>query len=362
MKAIKPLNNNGSIQLKFSVAGRRYSFNPVPRGSYSDKRDLQTSQAIATRIQNDLLAGCFDPTLDRYRLAPKATKPSPKSLLELWDAWVSTLDISEQTRANHYNGVRQMLVKANPSLADATWLTKAPLAASSFNIRLSFLRACYRWALEQQLVTTSPYATIKPRKQQKQPAKPFTAAEVKAICDGFDRLQPHYSPFVRFLLATGCRTGEAVGLQWKHIDLAANTVVISEALVRDRTSGYRKLRKGTKTGSTRVLGLTLELRELLDTLKAPGVSPDALVFTTVNGCAIDASTFRARQWKPVLASVGVDYRKPYNTRHTCLSHAVAQGMPVTDVAYIAGHVDSTMVVRHYAASVSRPSLPKMLSP
>lgn len=75
MRDIKPTNHNGSIQLKFSFGGKRYSFNPVPGGSYTSKRDLATANAIATRIQNDILAGCFDPTLDKYRLTPK-TRPN----------------------------------------------------------------------------------------------------------------------------------------------------------------------------------------------------------------------------------------------------------------------------------------------
>ena len=92
MRDINPINNNGSIKLKFSFGGKRYSFNPIPGGDYSNKRDLANAKAIATRIQNDILAGYFDPTLDRYRLSPKApAKPQPKNLLELWDLWVESL-------------------------------------------------------------------------------------------------------------------------------------------------------------------------------------------------------------------------------------------------------------------------------
>ncbi|HYX14059.1 MAG TPA: hypothetical protein VE944_06770 [Nostoc sp.] len=94
MREIKPVNNNGSIQLKFSVGGKRYSFNPIPGGQFANNRDFKTTQAIASQIQNDILAKNFDYTLDRYRLTPKQSIQSssqaskPQRLLELWDYWV----------------------------------------------------------------------------------------------------------------------------------------------------------------------------------------------------------------------------------------------------------------------------------
>ena len=78
MRYINPFNNNGSIQLKFSYGAKRYSFNPIPSGDYYNKRDLLTAKAIAVKIQNDILAGYFDSTLDRYRLAPKASPVLPQ--------------------------------------------------------------------------------------------------------------------------------------------------------------------------------------------------------------------------------------------------------------------------------------------
>ncbi|HEY9631244.1 MAG TPA: hypothetical protein V6C84_28475 [Coleofasciculaceae cyanobacterium] len=215
MRQINPVNNNGSIQLKFSVSGKRYSLNPVPGGTYGATRDMQTATAIATRITNDILSGHFDATLDSYRVSPKAVKvpelPKPDNLLALWDAWVASLDISEATRANHYNGVRRMILKANPGTLDTLWLTQAKLAPSSFNIRLSFMRTCGTWGLSQGFLEANPYSSLKSRKGSPRKPQPFTLEEVRAILGGFQALHPHYLPFVKFLLATGVRTSEAVG-------------------------------------------------------------------------------------------------------------------------------------------------------
>ena len=65
MLPIVPVNNNGSIQLKFTVDGQRYSFNPIRGGKYTNKRHLGIAAGIATQVQNDILASVFDRTFRR---------------------------------------------------------------------------------------------------------------------------------------------------------------------------------------------------------------------------------------------------------------------------------------------------------
>lgn len=361
MREIKPVNNNGSIQLKFSFGGKRYSFNPIPGSHYDDKRDMATARAIATQIQNDILAGHFDPTLNHYRLEPKATtKAQPKTLLELWDAWVESLNLSPDTQANHYKWVRRMITKANPGLTDTGWLTQANISPRTYKDRLSLIKACGKWGVTKGWLEVNPYGSLKPKKDNPKEIKPFTQEEIRAILAGFDELAPHYSPFVRFLMATGVRTSEAIGLLWSHIDFQRSEIVIKESLPKDLTgNGYRRIRKETKTGSIRYLPMSLELQALLLFLRPAKVNPDSLVFTTPQGCIIDADNFRCRQWTKVLKAQGIPYRKPYTTRHTMASHAIDQGIPITGVAYLLGHSDNTMVMRNYGHMINRPSLPSV---
>ncbi|WP_414573147.1 site-specific integrase [Nostoc sp. CCY 9925] len=358
MKEIKPLNNNGSIQLKFTVAGKRYAFNPLPSGNYNDKRDLTIAQAIATKIQNDIIAGHFDPTLDRYRLVPKITQP--KTLLELWDLWVKYLDLPEHTQANHYKWVRKMISQANPQITDTNWLFKFNISPRTFKDRLGLIKACCKWGLSKCYLETNPYESIKSPKDNHKEIKPFTQEEIKLILEGFDKIAPHYKPFVGFLIATGVRTSEAIGLLWGHINFHRSEIVIKESLPKDLTgNGYQRIRKETKTGNIRYLPISEELRSLLISIKPNPVNPDDLVFTTPTGKIIDADNFRNRQWTKVLKIQGVSYRKPYTSRHTMASHAIDQGTPITGVAYLLGHSDTTMVIKNYGHMINRPSLPNI---
>lgn len=363
MRAIAPINNNGSIQLKFSVSGKRYSFNPIPGANFNNSRDIAQANAIATKITNDILAGYFDATLERYRLTPKAVPKSatiatkPIYLLELWDSWVSTLGLSEATAANHYKAVRKMIAKANPKVTETNWLTNSNIAPRTMRDRLSLVRSCFRWGVDKGLVDSNPYLSIKPKKATANRIKPFSTQEIASIIDGFDRLAPHYTPFVRFLLLTGCRISEAIGLRWQDVDFDRSEVTIAESLPKDLTgNGYTRIRKCTKTGSIRVLPMSQQLRA---TLVKCDRSPSELVFTTPQGCTIDADNFRMRHWKPILAAVAVPYRKIHNTRHTMISHALDQGIAPTGVAYLAGHVDTRMVLTTYGHMINKPDLPKM---
>ena len=172
-------------------------------------------------------------------------------------------------------------------------------------------------------------------------------AEVQAILAAFktDRYYRHYADFVAFLFGTGCRLGEAVALQWKHVADDCSTVWIGESVSRG-------IRKTTKTGKDRTLTLTPKMAALLEDRKPANVSPERLVFPAPSGKPINDHTFRRRAWKTIINRLGIDYRKPYATRHTAISHALANGANPLAVAEETGH-DPQILFNHYASVIRR---------
>ncbi|MDJ0577710.1 MAG: site-specific integrase [Xenococcaceae cyanobacterium MO_234.B1] len=219
------------------------------------------------------------------------------------------------------------------------------------------MSACWQWGINQEIVEFDPWKSlIKRIKVPPKPMpKPFTKKEIKAIIQGFeqDKYYSHYVEFVEFLFGTGCRTGEAIGLCWKHLSEDCSTVWIGESLSRG-------IRKATKTNRARTITLTSRLQSLLLSMKSENFDLEKPVFTTRQGNPIDDHNFRNRAWKSVLAKVGVEYRKPYNTRHTLISHALDRGMNPVAVAQLTGH-DVQTLYENYAGNVnSRPRLPEIL--
>jgi len=196
------------------------------------------------------------------------------------------------------------------------------------------------------------FGTIKvPPKQR---SKPFTREEMEKIIEGFrtDRHYHHYTDYVTFLFGTGCRTGEVIGLRWKHVSDDCSQVWIGEQLTRG-------VRKSAKTNRARTITLSQKLQKLLLDRRSANSAPDSLVFTAPQCGAIDDHNFRNRAWKTVLNRLKIEYRKPYNTRHTLISHALDMGMNPVLVAQLTGH-DVETLYENYAGNVnSRPTLPEL---
>lgn len=372
---ISPTRNREGIQIGFTVEGVRYRFHPLPGGKWDSKRDRQLVTSVATKITNDILAGNFDPTLDRYRHKSMtecsvdrqvAVSISKKCWLELWDGWVTSLELPHATAASHYACLRAMLVNADsPTLSRIDWLTESRLAASTFNRRLSMLRSCLQWASDERLIKAeeNPLKKLKSRittEQERQfsddKKTPLSETEIKKILEYVDNRHSTYAPFVRFLLFSGVRTGEAVGLIWENIDLDKRLIYIKQSISRERGK-YQKIRKSPKTrASIRTLRMSERIYELLMSI-LPSREPLGLVFRSPKGQVIDHGNFRCHCWKPTLSALNIPYRKPYVTRHTLLSQALESGLSVPQVAQIAGHRDGRMIVTHYGHVINQPQLP-----
>ena len=78
---------------------------------------------------------------------------------------------------------------------------------------------------------------------------------------------------------------------------------------------------------------------------------DGLVFCTRNGSPIDAKNFTSRIWKPMLEDLGIEYRRPYNTRHTTATLWLASGEAPEWVARQMGHANTTMLFQVYSRFV-----------
>jgi integrase len=283
------------------------------------------------------------------------------SLLEIWDAWVESLDLPAGTKAGHYDYFRRQIVKAgNPLSADKDWFLSNTLAPKTHNTRLWLLKSVAAWAVAEGLLNTNPWLKVKPRKATKEIVKPFSRDEAVRIIAGFEEFYPAWVSFTKFLFLSGCRMSEAIGLQWKHVDFGRSEICICESLSRKPGKNYERERKGTKTGSVRYLKINAELAKLLEQVAPACKNSEDLVFLNPMGTNhIDCHNFR-RRWKKVLDSAKVPYRCPHVVRHSFASHAIEQGCPLTGVAYLLGHSDTRMVAQTYGHLINRPSLPNIL--
>jgi integrase len=211
---------------------------------------------------------------------------------------------------------------------------------------LKQINACCKWALRRGRIKENPFegmaADIK--NPQKRIINPFSNQERKLILKGFHKSgHSHYLHFVEFLLLTGCRPSEAIGLQQKHLYLEDKYILFSEAIV----DGHRE--KSTKTNSQRRFPVNQQLAEILVERLDPS-NREALIFPSPQGKPINLTKFREKQWVPVLTAQEINYRPVYNCRHTFITTCIRQQIPIPTIATWVGN-SPEIILRHYAGFI-----------
>jgi integrase len=343
----------GNLRLRWSHQGERYC---LSLGLYDSPLARKVAEGKVNTIELDLTTENFDPSLKKYQTqSADASKGCTITAVELFDRFMKQRAVDSRT-LEKYSAVATKMRKhfqgqsaeIGSEAADEfrEWLggSLAPISQKEY---IGTIATCWNWAVKQDLLSSSPWGEVLKRVKvpPKQRPRPFTKPEITTILAGFrdSRYYRHYTDFVTFLFSSGCRTGEAIGLRWSHLSEDCGKVWIGESVTRG-------VRKSTKTNRDREFRLTDSLRAMLLKRRPEDCRPDDLVFPSPKGGPIDDHNFRNRAWVTVLKAAGVTYRKPYNTRHTFISHALAQGMNPMAIAQTTGHDPETMF-KYYAADI-----------
>ena len=222
------------------------------------------------------------------------------------------------------------------------------LSTRSMQIAHNCLVRAIRHAETDNLVGRNVAALVRPPTgQDGRPSKALTLDQARALIDaaaghrggGADAGPYRLLAYVVLLLMTGIRPEEARALRWDHVDLDAGTVAIWRS---DRAGGDTKTARSRRTLKLPELALSA-LRErraaqAADQLRAGELWQDSgLVFTTTIGTMLDQHNIR-REFRQITkaAGLGEDW-VPRELRHTFVSIMSAGGVPVEEIARVAGH-------------------------
>jgi integrase len=214
------------------------------------------------------------------------------------------------------------------------------------NMALARLRTIFRLAEEEGLIADNPARLVRSLREPRAAIDPLTNRETEALLraarPGTERA------FVATLLPAGLRPSEALGLQWRDVDLRRRVI----SVCRGRTRWGNGM---TKTqASEREVDVVARLAIELDTLSSTRRAGD-YVFTGARGAGLDWNNFRQRNWRRLLRVAGVRMRPPYQCRHTYVASLLADGANPHYVAHQMGHSTLAMVIRHYARWAHKPA-------
>jgi integrase len=217
-----------------------------------------------------------------------------------------------------------------------------PLSAARINKVMGFLRMILNEAADR-FEFNRPYTGIKPLKQKKPDIEPFSLQEVYRIIEAAPEQYRFYLA-VRFW--TGLRTGEVNALTWGRIDFENGVILVRETLIKGA------IQEGTKTyESSRDVPMLEPVRQ--DLLAQRERVPEDVdwVFPALRGGPICNQNFCKRVWEPLLAKLGLQHRRPYQTRHTAATLMLAAGESPEWIAHVLGHTSTEMLFRTYSRFV-----------
>lgn len=190
--------------------------------------------------------------------------------------------------------------------------------------------------------------------------EPFTPDQIEPLLQAMvgERLEALFY----FVLATGTREGEALGVTWPDVDLDAGTVHIQHTLLRQ--DGEYVLDDYVKNSSSnRILALPDEAVALLNVWKTKqdGWKEDwgqdwgnqwDLVFTTEYGRPLHQSTV-LHSFQRMLDAWNKENpdklprKRFYDLRHSCASYLIFKGASLMDVKEQLGHSQIALTANTY---------------
>jgi Site-specific recombinase XerD len=302
-------------------------------GCENNSEGSRTAQRIALQMEEDFEKNVFDYSLSKYKV--QTLKAIEIQTFEgIYKQWIDLTKKHLTDRTIQFykcfaNSIASLnILSMKPELITSKEVSSIIAFLQKSNkpkvikLKMNIFSSAWDWGKKNGLISTeNPFKEVNIENSQPPTIDPFSQEEIRKILE-FSPLDK--KPFIKFLFLTGCRLGEAVGLQWD--DLSPNCQNVK--ICRQFTGGkFKPLKKG---GKPRSFCLPINFADELIKLKSQ--SGHNLVF----GEPVDLHAFR-QLWIKILLQAKVRYRKPYNTRHTFVCHRLKEGWKPSQIVQVTGH-------------------------
>lgn len=241
------------------------------------------------------------------------------------------------------------------------WADKANKGEKGAYANYSFLnninRRILQYGVTMQVIQHNPARdVIIPRKQQNKEHKVkfFSNQELKQFLDYLENLdQSSYENFFDYvlyktLLATGCRIGEALALEWSDIDLKKGIISISKTLNRYQETNTPKSKAGLREIDIdkATVSLLKQYKKRQQVQSWQLGRSEGIVFTPFTTKYAYACLLRKRL-QGHFKSAGVPDISFHGFRHTHATIMLYAGIEAKDLQYRLGHSNISMTLNTY---------------
>lgn len=195
------------------------------------------------------------------------------------------------------------------------------------------LSGYFDWLEHEQLVPRNPAHNIEAIKYEQKERQALSYVDTEILIRSCTCILDR--AILAFLLATGCRVSELVGLDRDAVDLDRGECIV--------------LGKGRKERTVYLDDVAiLTLREYLSTR----ADDEKALFIGKGRKRLLPGGVRA-MLKRLAAAAGVENVHPHRFRRTLVTRLLNRGMPIQEVAIIAGHSNVDTTMGYYASSKER---------
>ena len=179
-----------------------------------------------------------------------------------------------------------------------------------------------------------------PHGREGRPSQALSVAEAAAFLEAAEDSRLH--AYIVLFLLTGVRSEEARALTWDHVDLEAGTVSVWRSVRAHGDAKTVRSRRTLRLPQIAVEALRGQVqRQAAERANAGELwQEQGLVFTTTVGTAYESHNLR-RVFRRVTVAAGLGARwVPKELRTSFVSMMSYQGVPVEEIARLAGHASS----------------------
>jgi integrase len=300
------------------------------------------------------------PVSSQTQYLPKGLKQITPTLLDFGDVWLDENRVSwrkshrtsvEGILAQHVMPVfgnmpletikREQILSFRAQLGDLKDKTGCTLLS---NAQINKIMSTLRQIINESALRydfPTPYKNIKQLKSNPKDIHPFSLKEVSEI---ISKVRPDYKNYYIVRFFTGMRTGEVDGLKWKYVDFDKRIIFIRETIVNGE--------QDTKTQrSHREIQISDNVFKALQSQYIATKHISEYVFCNINGKPLTHENVTRRVWRPLLALLGLDYRRPCISRHTAATLWLVAGEAPEWIAKQLGHANTMMLFTVYSRYV-----------
>lgn len=361
-----------SFQLRYKTpagASRRYTLGPRSSG-------LNCAQArkLAKKKLGAVLAG-EDISATKRQARAKVAREKAQTLKHFFETQYKPHVTSHMKDLGQAAQIERHFVRRWPNVALTElnqfkimkWRSERLKAGSSragVNRPIAALKAMLNRAVEWDVIEANPLAGLKPLKEDKTPKVRFLSSDEEhalrlaleareterreerkrynewlrdrhreplPCLDG--RYTDYLKPMVLLALNTGMRRGELFNLDLADVDLKAGKITIQGA--------------GAKSGNTRVIPMTNEAREMLNSWIDQTEAAGFVFPSPVTGGRLDNIN---KSWTSLVKLAGLEDFRFHDLRHSFASKLIMRGADLYVVKELLGHasIETTQRYAHLA--------------